>query len=45
MPWQTNKVNFTSDDHSRVVLNQQDQLTGSEYINASHIDVSNVVFK
>ena len=29
-----------SDDHSRVVLNQQDLVTGSDYINASHVDVS-----
>ena len=28
------------DDHSRVVLNQQDKLKGSDYINASYIDVS-----
>ena len=32
-----------SDDHSRVVLNQQDLVTGSDYINASHIDVSFVL--
>ena len=29
-----------SDDHSRVVLSQQDMITGSDYINASYIDVS-----
>ena len=28
------------DDHSRVVLSQQDKITGSDYINASYIDVS-----
>lgn len=28
------------DDHARVVLNQQDLITGSDYINASHVDVS-----
>ena len=28
------------DDHSRVVLSQQKEMTGSDYINASHIDVS-----
>ena len=28
------------DDHSRVVLSQQNTITGSDYINASHIDVS-----
>ena len=28
------------DDHSRVVLSPQDQCTGSDYINASFIDVS-----
>ena len=32
-----------SDDHSRVVLNQQDLVTGSDYINASHVDVSFVL--
>ena len=31
------------DDHSRVVLNHQDHVTGSDYINASFIDVSNSV--
>ena len=30
------------DDHSRVVLNQQDLITGSDYINASHVDVSSI---
>ena len=30
----------TSDDHSRVVLGQQDLVSGTDYINASHIDVS-----
>ena len=28
------------DDHSRVVLSQQEQLTGSDYINASFVNVS-----
>ena len=32
-----------TDDHSRVVLNHQDHLTGSDYINASFIDVSDSV--
>ena len=40
MQWENIKVNFSSDDHSRVVLDQQDQLTGTDYINASYIDVS-----
>ena len=35
-----NSQYFLLDDHSRVVLSQQDLLGGSDYINASHIDVS-----
>ena len=33
---------YILDDHSRVVLDQQDKLKGTDYINASHIDVSYV---
>ena len=34
------KVITCSDDHSRVVISLQDKVTGSDYINASHVDVS-----
>ena len=34
------KINICLDDHSRVVLSLQDKITGSDYINASYIDVS-----
>jgi len=32
------------DDHSRVVLSLLDQVTGSDYINATFINVSNVMY-
>ena len=32
-----------SDDHSRVVLNIQDNTAGSDYINASYVNVSNYI--
>ena len=35
-----NVILFLPDDHARVVLNHQDHVTGSDYINASFIDVS-----
>ena len=38
--WMVNDGVYILDDHSRVVLDQQDKLKGSDYINASHIDVS-----
>jgi len=31
---------FTPDDHARVPLSLQDKLAGTDYINASFIDVS-----
>ena len=37
-----NVILFLPDDHARVVLNHQDHLTGSDYINASFIDVSDI---
>jgi len=33
-----------TDDHSRVVLSQQEQLSGSDYINASFVNVSSLYF-
>ena len=36
----TYHVFSVSDDHSRVVLSLQDNTPGSDYINASYIDVS-----
>ena len=39
------KIDTCLDDHSRVVLKQQEAITGSDYINASHIDVSLIVAK
>jgi len=37
----THISNLLIDDHSRVVLSQQEQLSGSDYINASVVHVSN----
>lgn len=36
---------FVSDDHSRVVLNAIEGVPGSDYINASHINVRLIIKK